>query len=421
MTSRTALISGAGIAGPALAALLTARGVAVTVVEQAAVPRSGGQAVDLRGAARTVAQRMGLLDAIRAVSLDQRGIAWVRGDGSIAARMGVDAFGGEGIVSEIEVLRGDLAAVLADATADVEYVYGDSIVALDDDGSGVDVAFEHAPGRRFDLVVGADGLHSVVRSLAFGPEEDFTRDLGLYSCWFTAPAGIDVDGWMLMHNLPGGRVATVRPGRVPGELKAGLSFRSGRIAYDRADVAAQKAIVADHFADGGWEVQRLVAAMHDASDFGFDSTAQVHLPSWSHGRIVLLGDAAWSPTQLTGLGTTLAMVGAYVLAGELAHAADAAPNDDSSGGLGRDAEIRAALRRYEERMRPFVASAQKLPPGGVDAFVPTRALEIRMRLAVMGLMTRWPLNRIMAGQFDKAMDFDLPDYGAVGVHAGPVG
>src|SRR4051794_16951282 len=134
MTTRSVLIPGSGIAGPALASWLTRRGIAVTVVERAPAPRPGGQAVDLRGAARLVADRMGLLDEIRAVSLEQKGIAWVRADGSIAARMGADAFGGEGIVSEIEVLRGDLAEGLLDATRDgAEYLYGDSIPALGDD------------------------------------------------------------------------------------------------------------------------------------------------------------------------------------------------------------------------------------------------------------------------------------------------
>src|SRR4051794_39235911 len=142
MTTRSVLISGGGIAGPALASRLTRRGIAVTVVERAPAPRRGGQAVDLRGAARTVAARMGLLDRIRAVSLEQEGIAWVRADGSIAARMGGDAFGGEGIISEIEVLRGDLAEVLLAAGEGVECVYGDSITGLDDDGDGVTVTFE---------------------------------------------------------------------------------------------------------------------------------------------------------------------------------------------------------------------------------------------------------------------------------------
>src|SRR3954447_15274166 len=144
MTTRSVLISGGGIAGPALASWLTRRGLAVTVVERAPSPRSGGQAVDLRGAARTVAARMGGLDDVRAFGLDQRGIAWVRADGSIAARMAADAFGGEGIVSEIEVLRGDLAQVLQDASTGAEYVFGDSVTGLDDDGDGVTVTFERS-------------------------------------------------------------------------------------------------------------------------------------------------------------------------------------------------------------------------------------------------------------------------------------
>ena len=399
MTTRSVLISGGGIAGPALASWLTRRGVAVTVVERAPAPRPGGQAVDLRGAARTVAERMGLLDAVRAVALDQRGIAWVRGDGSIAARLPADAFGGEGIVSEIEVLRGDLAALLHDATRDdVEHVFGDTVTALDQDDDGVTVTFERSASRRFDLVVGADGTHSAVRALAFGPEADCTRPLGCWTTWFTAPAELDLDGWFLMHNAPGGLVASVRPGRLPGEHKVGLSFRAGALAVDRADVAAQKALVAERFTGAGWEVPRLVAAMHAADDFVLDSMAQVHLPEWSRGRVVLLGDAAWCPTPLTGLGTSLALVGAYVLAGELA-AADPA----------------TALRRYEEVLRPYVTTAQKLPPGGVGAFAPTGALDIRLRTASMRWMTRWPLKQLVAKQFDKAGDVVLPDYDLVGV------
>src|SRR3954469_21429487 len=228
MITRSVLISGAGIAGPALASWLTRSGIAVTVVERAPAPRPGGQAVDLRGAARTVAERMGLLDEIRAVSLDQRGIAWIRADGSIAARMAADAFGGEGIVSEIEVLRGDLAGVLYDATrTGTEYVFGDTVTALDEDDDGVKVTFQRSAPRRFDLVVGADGTHSAVRALAFGPEAACTTPLGCWTAGSPRPAELDLDGWLLMHNSPGGRVTSVRPGRLPDEHKVGLSWRAG--------------------------------------------------------------------------------------------------------------------------------------------------------------------------------------------------
>jgi 2-polyprenyl-6-methoxyphenol hydroxylase-like FAD-dependent oxidoreductase len=396
MTTRSVLISGGGIAGPALASWLTRRGVAVTVVERASALRAGGQTVDLRGAARVVAERMGVLDAVRALSVDQRGIAWVRGDGSIAARMAADAFGGEGIVSEIEVLRGDLAAVLYAATrADTEYVFGDSVTALDGDGDGVTVSFERSAPRRFDLVVGADGSHSAVRALAFGPESECARPLGCYTTWFTAPAELDLDGWFLMHNMPGGLVATVRPGRLPDEHKVGLSFRAGPLSYERTDVAAQKALVAERFAGAGWEVPRLIAAMHASDDFVLDSMAQVHLPAWSRGRVALLGDAAWSPTPLTGLGTSLALVGAYVLAGELAAA-------------GGDPAV--AFPRYEQVLRSYVSGAQKLPPGGVRGYAPMGALDIRLRSASMRWMTRWPLRPLIARQFAKAGDIALPAY-----------
>src|SRR5215467_13072279 len=166
------LISGAGIAGPALAYWLRAAGFDPTVVERAPAPRPGGQAVDLRGAGRTVTERMGLLDRVREVALEQEGFAYVDTRGRITARMPADAFGGEGIVSEIEVLRGDLCRVLYEASLpDTEYLFDDTVTGLAQDDAGVTVTFEKAPARRFGLVVGADGLHSAVRRLAFGPDE----------------------------------------------------------------------------------------------------------------------------------------------------------------------------------------------------------------------------------------------------------
>jgi 2-polyprenyl-6-methoxyphenol hydroxylase-like FAD-dependent oxidoreductase len=401
MTRRTVLISGGGIAGPALAYWLHRWGFGVTVVERAPGPRPGGQAVDLRGAARTVVDRMGLLDQVRAVSLEQRGIAWVRADGRIAARLPSEAFGGEGIVSEIEVLRGDLAAILFEATAaTAEYLFDDAVTALDQDGDGVTVAFERSAPRRFDLVVGADGAHSAVRTLALDPEQRCVRPIGLCTSWFTVPAELDLDGWFLMYNEPGGLAATLRPGRLPGEHKAGLSFRVGAGAVLPGDLPDQKRLLAERFAGAGWAVPRLLQGMADATDFAFDELAQVRLGAWSRGRVAVLGDAAWSPTPLSGLGTSLALVGAYVLAGEL-------------GAAGGEPGI--AFRRYEEALRTYVAGAQQLPPGGAGGFAPARALDIRLRMVSLRWMTRWPLRALIAGQFDKAGAIDLPDYDAVRV------
>jgi 2-polyprenyl-6-methoxyphenol hydroxylase-like FAD-dependent oxidoreductase len=387
------LISGAGIAGPALAYWLSRSGHDVTVVERAGVVRPGGQAVDLRGAGRTVVERMGVMDRVRSVALDQRGIAWVDGRGRITARMPVGAFAGEGIISEIEVLRDDLAHVLHDATqARVEYVFGDTVTDLRQYDDGVDVTFENAPPRRFGLVIGADGLYSPIRRLVFG--DAGLHPLGCAMAWFSAPP-TDLGGWYLMHNAPGGRVASLRPGRTPQASKAGLGLRvDPRTALPR-DPDGQRALLRRAFAGVGWKAPMLVDAMATAPDFAFTAVAQVRLPRWSRGRVALVGDAAACPTPLTGLGTSVALVQAYVLAGELARAR----GDHSS-----------AFDRYEQVTRPYVATAQELPPGGVNGYAPRSALAIRLRTASMRAMTRWPMRPLLERQFAKAGDIALPDY-----------
>ncbi|MFJ9457887.1 FAD-dependent monooxygenase [Kitasatospora sp. NPDC101447] len=411
MDNTDILVSGGGIAGPALAHWLRRHGFNPTVVERAPGPRPGGQAVDLRGAARTVVERMGLTERVRALCVDQRGVALVDRRGRRTARIPVELFEGEGIVSEVEILRGDLADVLREATDGVEYLWDDTVTALAEDADGVTVTFENAPARRFALVVGADGLHSAVRRLAFeapdGPSNSNSNGnsdgshyhpLGGYHAWFTVhdPAlARDLDSWFLMYNAPGGLVAGARPGRLPGEVKASLGFRSAPLTYDRRDSAALKRLLADRFAGAGWEVDRLLAGMRTAEDFAFDSFGQIRLDHYSRGRVVLLGDAGYSPSPLTGLGTSLALVGAYLLAGELAAA---------------DGDFRTAFARYEELMRPYVARAQELPPGGLSGYAPDSALMIRLRAASMRWMSRRPLRNLLAAQFTKADAIDLPDY-----------
>jgi 2-polyprenyl-6-methoxyphenol hydroxylase-like FAD-dependent oxidoreductase len=413
MTDRDVLISGASIAGPALAYLLHEAGYNPTVVERAPDLRPGGQTVDLRGAGRTVIERMGLMPAAKEVSLDQKGLALVDDKGRRTAEMPADAFGGEGIVSEIEILRGDLAQLLYDATLclpgprglrphgptpllpQVDYIFDDTITAIQQDDDGVTVTFENSETRRFALVFGADGLHSVTRALAFGPEERYVRSLDCYGAWFTCTADIELDDWYLMHNTPGGLVASARPGRLPGEIKAGLSFRSKPFSYDRRDTAAQRELLARKFAGAKWEVPKLVESMRTANDFFFDSTSQVHMDRWTNRRVALLGDAACCPTPLTGLGTSLALVGAYVLAGELAKARG---------------DHRVAFDNYEKVMRPYVTSSQELPPGGTSGFAPMSKAGIWLRTASMRWMTRWPMKPLIAGQFAKAGDIALPDY-----------
>ncbi|SDS68675.1 FAD-dependent oxidoreductase [Microlunatus soli] len=403
MHTTDVLISGAGIAGSAAAFWLARAGFSVTVVERAPAPRPGGQAVDLRGAGRTVVERMGLLDRAREIATDQHGLELVGDDGRSLFRLPVDSFGGEGIISEIEILRGDLATMLHDAVpAGTDYIFDDTITALDADDDGVTVRLEKSAAIRCRLVIGADGSHSVVRNLILGGDAG-VRPMNCYTSWFSSDAAIDGHGWVQMHNAPGGRVAMVRPGTSPGDLKVGLSFRSTPFDYDRRDLHAQQDILSRRFAGVGWEVPRLLDAMRSADDFFFDSMDQIHLDHWHQGRVVLLGDAGYCASPLTGLGTSLALVGSYVLAGELSAAG---------------ADHATAFARYEQIMRPYVSQAQTLPPGGAGGFAPSSRFMIKLRTASMRASLRWPLNRMMARQFAKADAIELPDYT---LHADPVG
>jgi 2-polyprenyl-6-methoxyphenol hydroxylase-like FAD-dependent oxidoreductase len=301
------VISGAGIAGPALAFWLTHYGYRVIVVETAPGVRPGGQTVDLRGAGATVIERMGLLDEMHARALVQHGLAWVRSDGSRRAEMPVDAFDGNGLVSKLEILRGDLVDVLYTATRDTaEYRFGTRITDLVADPAGVEVTLADGTVLHADLVVGADGPHSGVRRLVFGPEEQFVRPLGGYHAWFTAPDQVGLDGWYLMYQAPPGRNASMRPSHDPAIAKAGLAFRVGpdeTIDYDRHDLDAQRRLLTERMAGAGWQTDALLAAAAESDDFYFDAFAQVHMTTWSKGRVTLVGDAGYCASPLSGMGT----------------------------------------------------------------------------------------------------------------------
>jgi 2-polyprenyl-6-methoxyphenol hydroxylase-like FAD-dependent oxidoreductase len=402
VTKPTVLISGAGIAGPALAFWLARSGYQVVVVELAEGIRPGGQTVDLRGAGRAVVERMGLLDQLRDRSMEQRGIAWVKADGTRRAEMPVEAFHGNGMVSQLEILRGDLADVLYQASAaDADYRFGTRITELNDSGGAVRATLSDGTTVLADLVVGADGPHSSVRRLAFGPEEEFVRPLGDYNAWFTAPDTVGLDGWYLMYQAPGGLNASVRPSHDSAKAKAGLAFRSDPIDYDRRNLDEQRRLLTSRFAGAGWHTEALLAAALTADDFYFDAFAQVHMDSWSSGRVALVGDAGYCASPLSGMGTSLALVGSYVLAGELGPADERAIDADRLAG---------ALGRYQRVLRPYVDKCQDLP-NGVDGFMPKSASGIAITALVMKYMQRWPLRPIAERKwFTTADSVDLPDY-----------
>lgn len=399
----TVLISGAGIAGPSLAFWLARNGYRVIVVEIAPGIRPGGQTVDLRGAGGDVVERMGLMPQMHGKALVQHGVAWVAADGSRRAEMPVTAFDGNGLVSRLEILRGDLVDVLYQATkGTVEYRFNTRISALDQSDDGVDVTLTDGSTVRADLVVGADGPHSAVRGLVFGPEDQFVSPLGGYNAWFSAPDSVGLDGWYLMYLAPGGLNASMRPTHDPVMAKAGLAFASKPITYDRRDLDEQRQILVDRFAGAGWRCDALLAAAREADDFYFDSFLQVKMPSWVSGRVTLVGDAGYCASPLSGMGTSLALVGAYLLAGELGPAKSFAAN-----------QIHDALQRYQTKMRPYVDKCQDIP-NRVDRYAPNSASDIAVNIAVMKWMQRWPFRPIASRLWFKVADsIDLPDYPAM--------
>ncbi|WP_174817049.1 FAD-dependent monooxygenase [Nocardia brasiliensis] len=345
MSGIRVLVAGASIAGPALAHWLHRRGATVTVVERAAELRPGGQAVDARGVTKEVIQRMGLDAAVRAARTETAGAHTVDADGNVLETFRADDDGGDGFIAEIEILRGDLAQVLYDDTRDsVEYRFDDRIAGLTQDADGVDVTFAGGDRRRFDLVVGADGLHSALRAMVFGPHEHCVRHLGHVLAFYSLPNEFELDRWLIDYQEPG-RSAMLRPIQDATRAMALFSFSAPNFDVDYRDTEAQKRLLRERMSGMGWLAPRILAHLDDAPDFYLDQVAQVVLDRWSKGRVGLLGDAAFSSSPMSGQGTGLALVGAYLLAGELA-AADWHP------------EIGFAA--YEQRMRSFVEANQEI-------------------------------------------------------------
>ncbi|ANB04528.1 FAD-dependent oxidoreductase [Streptomyces ambofaciens] len=362
---RTVLISGAGIAGPALAFWLNRAGFAVTVVEKAATPRRGGYPVDVRGTALEVVRRMGLLPHLREAHIDLRRLTFLDGEGDTVASLHPHIISGGVAGQDLEVRRGDLSdALYAAVRDDVEFLFHDSIGTLDQPGHGVDVTFRGGGTRTFDMVIGADGAHSPTRESVFGAEDPFHRHLGYCFAVFPLPNTFGLSHETVMWNIPGRAAALYAVGETD-EVHAFLNFAHPRPPFDAFhDAGARRRLLSDVFADGGWEVPGLLAALHESDDVFFDAVGQIRMPRWSSGRVALVGDAAYAPSFLTGQGTSLALVGAYMLAGSLA----AASGDHAAG-----------FAAYERDTREFVTLNQELVGEGRATLFPTtpEALEQR--------------------------------------------
>jgi 2-polyprenyl-6-methoxyphenol hydroxylase-like FAD-dependent oxidoreductase len=344
-TPRSVLISGASIAGPVLAYWLDRYGFDVTVVERASAVRSGGYPIDIRGTAIDVVERIGLLPAVQAAHIASRSLTFVDANGeAIGTISPYDLAANE--ERDVELPRGALTTLFYDLTKSsaVRYRFDDSIESLDDDGAGVEVRFKSGERGRYDVVVGADGLHSNTRKLVFGPQEPFRRDLGFTFNLFSMPNDRGLSHGAMIYSEPG-RTAVILAVQESPDLFAMLAFATEKPDSGAHLSAAEQIERTAHvFANGGWEVSRLVEALRRADDLYFDTVSQIRMPHWSTGRVGLVGDSAFAPSFLSGQGTSLAIAGAYVLAGELASHQDA----------------EAALASYERIARPFVEANQDL-------------------------------------------------------------
>jgi 2-polyprenyl-6-methoxyphenol hydroxylase-like FAD-dependent oxidoreductase len=374
------LISGASIAGPSLAYWLNRCGFRPTVVEKANTVRRGGFPIDLRGIAVEVIDRMGLLPAVRAADIATRQVTSVDSDGRLMARVDIPKTrSGNGY--DVELPRWSLASILYDATRDnVEYLFDDSINSLEETADGVRVTFRSGAERTFGLVVGADGLNSNVRGLTFGAEAQFHRYLGHYFIGFSVDNDFGLDSEIVMHNRPGRMVAlyAVRNQRQPTVL---LVFAVKDRIERRLSVEEQIELVERTFAGDGWEVPRLLAAMRTADDLFFDSVSQIRMPSYTKGRVALVGDAGYAPSFLSGQGSSLAVVGAYQLATALA----------AAGG-----DHRVAFSAYERSMRHFVELNQQLALKAASMAIPKTRMGVWLRHCFLGTVPRLlPLFRLL--------------------------
>ena len=326
--------------------------------------------MDVRGPGRMVLREMGLEAEVLAAGTGEVGLRFVDEAGAALAEFPAVSGDSDGPTAEAEILRGELSRLLVEAgRPDVEYAFGNFVTGLHQETDHVTVDFANGDRRQFDFVAVAEGTRSRTRDLVFDDDVQF-RDLGLYTAYGTIPRTAGDDDWWRWFNAPGGRAITLRPDNLD-TTRVTWSFLSAPRGYEDMDPQDQRAALRGRFTGAGWEAARILDALDSDTELYVDRMTQVLAPRWSSGRVVLVGDAAWCATPLSGMGTTLAVAGGYVLAGELAR------HDDHT----------QAFLGYENRMRPLVSRAQKLPPGT------PRLAHPKSRIGVAALRTALRLSR----------------------------
>ena len=370
------LVSGASVAGAATAFWLGRHGFSVTVVERHRGPRPGGQAIDVRGPALTVLERMGLLGAAQKRKTQIQGSSVVDRDGNELSRDTESTPTGGPIDSpNIELLRDDLVELLYGASQwTAEYLFDDTITAVQDDGAAVHVTFERAAPRNFDLVVGADGLHSNVRRLVFGPEEDYLERLGTHAAIFTVPNFLDLDYWQMWH-YGDATMAGVYSARNNAEARAMVGFMDTDLRIDYRDTEAQLAELERRMAGDGWVRPQLLEYMRTAPDFYVDEMSQIKMDRWSRGRVALVGDAGYCCSPLSGQGTSVALLGAYILAGELKAASQGGTVDYEAGFANYHGEFSDYVKRNQWLVVDNIPGGAPIPQEVFDRIVASITLK----------------------------------------------
>lgn len=394
--SKKVLISGASIAGPTLAFWLAKSGFKVTVVERSESLRLGGQNIDISGPAQKVIQKMGIEANIRDANTGEVGLQFVGRDNQPKASFPKDK--ALTWTQELEIIRGDLVQILYKCTKkDVTYQFGDWIKTLEQHPSQVNVTFASGKTETFELVIAAEGTHSSTRELVFGKEPIFEY-VGLYMAYLTIPREKSDSNWWRWYNAVNSRVLMLRPDN-QGTMRASVAFLEAEKGYEKLSLDQQISLLKIKLAGAGWEADRISKALDSSEDVYLDKIGQIKAPKWSVGRVAMIGDAAYCPTPLTGKGTTLAIVGAYLLAGELA----------------RHEKHEGAFAAYEKRMRPYVEKVQKLPPGIPWIVYPKTSFGVSVLNTLVGLFASQPVQKLV-GLFTpkpkekSKQEIDLPDF-----------
>jgi 2-polyprenyl-6-methoxyphenol hydroxylase-like FAD-dependent oxidoreductase len=394
MDNKNILISGAGIAGTTLAFWLKKFGFNPTIIESSPKLRQGGYAIDFMGAGYDVAEKMGIIPALEAVDINFTELVFVDSNDKKKGSMNYQKIKKFLNGRAFTLLRSDLANVIyQNLSPDVEIIFGDTITNIDQNEQGISVTFQSGKTRNFDLLAGADGLHSNVRNLVFGDETQFEQYYGYYTSSFTIDDFSIGNNAFSMYNVPCKQVAVYSK----DEKKTTTFFiftSPEKLSYQHSDLWKQKQILKAEFENSGWKCSQLLSQISSTNDFYFDTVSQIKMDNWRKGRVTLVGDAGYCPSLLSGKGSTLAMVGAYILAGELKQA---------------NGDYKTAFEKYELMFKPFMEKKQNAAQSFTKSFIPKSNFGIWLRNKLFALMSASIFSKLFLSQL-KDSELKLKEY-----------